>query len=247
MILAHRVGILSTRRLRDAIQELTGRRYLITTNPDKVKKLHIRYGSYAETLSKTDYNNRSFVRLCCDKDSFSRIITKAGFDAPIFNLNVPSQNDYPLLIRKTLYGYGGKDIVPCANEDDFEKNWQLGDYWTKFIFTSSEYRVIVVNGEVVRVFKKIYSGTDEEPNLPIRTLTSGQYHYSLRSHSSKFSKLHEEVYNLQKVIQGSFYALDAGWQRDLNKYCFFEANSAPGLNMNSAFELAKRLHDLGVV
>ena len=57
MILAHRTGIISVRRLRDAIEEVTGIRYLITTNPEKVKKLHVRYGSYAITADETDYNS----------------------------------------------------------------------------------------------------------------------------------------------------------------------------------------------
>ena len=247
MILAHKAGIVSIRKLRDAIQELTGIHYLITTNPDKVKKLHLRYGSYAKTIDETDYNSCAFIKICCDKANFSKLVTKAELDAPIFRYDEPGQDDYPLLIRTTLHGYGGMGIVVCPNEDDFYLSWEDGDCWTKFTNTSVEYRIHIVDGEILKVFKKVYVGDDKEPDLPIRTLYSGNYHFSLRTNLDKFNKLEEVIYELNKVMLGKFYALDVGWQPDLKKYFFFEANSAPGLNTNTALALAKKLHQLGAV
>lgn len=247
MILTHKTGIISAKRLRDCIREITGRHYLVTTNPDMIKKLHLRYGSYAKTNDETDYNSQDFIRVCCNKATFSKILTKAGLNAPIYRCDEPSPDDYPLIIRTTLHGYGGQGIIVCTNEDEFYLNWEIDSCWTRFIKTVSEYRVHVVDNEILRVFKKVYNSCAEEPNLPIRTLHSGNYRYSLRTDLSKFDKLEEAVYNVNKAIHGKFYALDIGWIADLKEYFFFEANSAPGLNTNTALALANKLCQLDVV
>lgn len=248
MILTHRMGGPSARLLRDKIQEVTGVHLFVTSHSEKVKKLHVRYGNYARLPFETNYNRRDFVVLCSSKIKFSKLLRENGYDAPHFkSKTLPTEDDYPVLIRTTLNSRGGRGTIPCPNEETFDKEWQTGYYWTRFIKTKAEYRVHIFDNEVMKLFKKVYTGEGNEPDFPIRTLTHQPYHFSLRSNYNKFPKLLNVLGGVTKLLNGGFYVLDAAWQPDVKRYFFFEANSAPGLNQYSALEMAKRLHNVGAV
>jgi hypothetical protein len=249
MILTHRLGGPSSRLLRDAIEEVSGVRYLITSKPEKVSRLHVRWGNYARLPFDTKYNSREVVTACTFKRRFSRILREAGIDTPTFySKSLPTNEDYPVMVRKTLQGKGGEGIVVCPDSVSFKEVWQPDYTWTRFVTIQNEYRAHIFNGEVYRIFKKLYTGDGNEPEFPIRNgRYRNEYRYSLRTDHSKFPKLIDDIRRVTEVMGSGFYALDVGWRPDVKNYFYFEANSAPGLNTNTALELAKRLHNVGAV
>lgn len=249
MILKHKNGGPSARLLRDKIEEVTGVRLFVTQFPEKVTKLHIRWGNYAQLPFETAYTSRDVIMNCTFKRRFSRLLTEAGIPTPIFTQKVmPTEADFPVMIRQTMGGHCGQGIVICPDRETFDREWKNNYYWTKFVTCKAEYRAHVFDGEVFRIFKKIYIGEGNESTYPIRNWGhSDNYKNSLRSDLTKFPKLVADVKQVAKVIGNGYYALDIGWIADEKKFFYFEGNSAPGLNSNTALELAKRLHNAGVV
>lgn len=249
MILTHKNGGPSARLLRDSIEEVTGTRLFVTQFPEKIKKLHIRWGNYAELPMETKYTSREVIMRCTYKRRFSKLLTEAGIPAPIFhNKTMPTEDDFPIIIRQIMGGKCGKGIVPCPDMETFLSNWKDSYFWTKFVNCSAEYRAHVFDGEVIRIFKKVYIGEGTEGDFPIRNWGhSDNYKNSLRSDLSKFPKLLKDIKRVAKVIGEGYYAVDVGWLPDEKKYFYFEGNSAPGLNTKTALELARRFHKAGVV
>ena len=245
MILSFRLGVSCARILRDAIQEKTGTRLGVTSHPEDVKKLHIRYGNSMSVYCKdTQHNDPSFINICSHKRLFSELL-EDNFFVPIFKRTEPTQDDYPLIIRQTMTGFSAQGIIVCPDEKTFVENWQPRYYWTKFIHTSKEYRAQILGGKIGRLFEKRFRG-DTEASLPIRNSYS-DYHYALVNHNDGFTKLHELVSKVHEVIQGSFYGLDVAWCPDRKEYFIFEANSGYGINPNSANCLADYLISNGIL
>jgi hypothetical protein len=251
MILAHRTGLPSAKLLRNALLEETGVRYLVTTRPERIRKLHLRYGSSAcVNCADTEFNDPSFIDLVSHKLSFANEI-QGKFETPIFIRNrVPTDDEFPIVIRQTMTGWGGKGIVMCPDREVFDSEWN-GEYWTRFVRTIAEYRVHVLGDKIGRLFKKVPIPIDDitppEVEFPIRTLKSGNYRYSLRNDPNSIPSLTDLVTNLSKEVNGKFYALDVGKLSDNDGWFIFEANSAPGINQFTAIEYAKYLIEQGAV
>ena len=246
MILSYRLGYSCAKILRDSIEVKTGNRLRVTCYPERVNELHIRYGnsSYVN-CEDTQYNSAEFIDLCSNKLLFANLILTHGFYAPIFSRTIPTEDDYPLIIRKTMTGFSGRGIVVCRNEGEFIEEWDNRYHWTKFINTQREYRIHVVGGNIARIFRKEFKG-DTEEDLPIRN-SYRHYHYALKNKEGKYQKLEELIYNLDPILGGKFYGLDVGWNNERNEYFIFEANSGYGINCNSANVLADYLIKEGVI
>ena len=154
--------------------------------------------------------------------------------SPIYHKEIPQE--FPILIRETLTGYGGVGIHIIRNMDEFNEVWNPRFYWTPYEFLCSEYRVHIFNGEILRIFKK---ELEENSEFPIRNNHS--CHFSLRN-PEQFPKLKTEIEKFAKIKEFSegFFGLDVGWNRE--KFFFIEANSAPGLNENSGNLLAEKIY-----
>ena len=246
MILSYRLGYSCAKILRDSIEEKTGKKLRVTCYPNRVDKLLIRYGnsSYVD-CEDTQYNSAEFINLCSNKLLFASLVLQHNFYAPIFKTTIPLEDDYPLIIRKTMTGFSGRGIVVCRSEDEFIKEWNNSYHWTKFINTNKEYRVQVLGGNIERIFRKEFTG-DIEEDLPIRN-SYRHYHYALKNKEGKYQKLEELVHNLDPILGGKFYGLDVGWDNERSEYLIFEANSGYGINCNSANVLADYLIKEGVI
>ncbi len=218
----------SARLLRNKIFELSGVRFLIVRHEELKSAPKIRYGeSNNEFKDDTNYNSPEFIRLCSNKYKFSRLLLENGLYTPEFKKDRPSI--FPLLIRTGLSLSGGKGISICKNEDDFNKKWNPAYWWTPFVKTEFELRVHVLGGEIKRIFKKILETDDE---FPIRNNII--CHFSLVNNDN-YTKLVPVIESLNKILStNNFYALDIGWDSYNGKYFIFEANTAPGLNDNTA-------------
>ncbi|HOO68441.1 MAG TPA: hypothetical protein PLC53_03645, partial [Bacilli bacterium] len=108
---------------------------------------------------------------------------------------------------------------------------------------SSEYRVHVIDGKVVRLFKKLKDDEVEEEDYPIRNLSKG-YHFSLRDIRNN-NKIEQLVSRLHPLLEGGiFYGMDIGYIREQGDFFIFELNSACGLNDNTAIIYAEKFSEI---
>lgn len=229
MILTHPYCFPSARILRDSIQAKTGRKILITKYPERIRRLTLRYGNSSPVNCKdTEFNSPEFINLASNKKLFSDFLLKRGFYCPEFRRDTPTE--FPIIIRTTLTGTGGQGIIVCRNLEEFRNNWGSNYWWTSFIHTSSEYRIHILGGVIKKIQKKI--GEDRE-EFPIRNMDRG-YHFSVRENLDAFPKTQTLITELNKHLLGRFYSLDVGMDSDGEKLFIFEANSASGLNENTA-------------
>lgn len=251
MILTHRTGLPSAKLLRDAIHIETGVRYLVTTRSERIRRLHLRYGASASVgCTDTDFNSPNFVALCSDKLAFASYFNNKFYMPTFIRDRQPTDDEFPIVIRRTLYGWGGKGIVMCPDRETFDSNWR-GDYWTRFVKTEMEFRVHVLGGNIGRLFRKVRIIVDgvrpDEDEFPIRTFKSGNYRYSLWNDTNSFPSLTALVSELSSDIEGKFFALDVGKLPGKDEWFIFEANSAPGINQFTAQVYAKYLIEEGAV
>jgi glutathione synthase/RimK-type ligase-like ATP-grasp enzyme len=230
----------STRLLKEALENRTGRRTIITTNPRKVFwPSFLRYGNAEDVdIEDSPLNSTEFIKTVADKYEFSKLMAANNIYSPVFRQDEPNEEDYPLIIRKTLQSYGGRGIIVCENEDQFNDNWDDAYYWTPYVKNDLELRVHVLGGKAQKIFKKIKEG---EEKFPIRTSGNG-YHFSLKNLET-YPKVVEFVDSLKDVLTGQFYTLDVAWDKDKKQYMVFEANSASGLNTQTAALYADYLAD----
>jgi glutathione synthase/RimK-type ligase-like ATP-grasp enzyme len=244
-ILTSPVSFPSAKLLRDSLQRITGREILVTSDAERIKRtVLIRYGNSSEVrrrVEDTEFNSNHFIKFCVDKGLFSEIMRAVHIYTPeYYNNSMPEQ--YPVLIRKTLTGSGGRGIIIAKDEQEFIRNWNNYYNWTNFIKTRFEARVHVLDGKIERLFIKEPEG--EEPECPIRNIGHG-YHFSLREDiDNKYARLKEMVNKIIAVTPKShFFAADVGYDPVKKEYVVFELNSAPGLNENTADIYAKFLVD----
>lgn len=230
-ILTSKSSTLSAKLLRDALDKK-----IIITSEIRNRKPLIRYGNSASPFEvDTNLNSPDFIRLVSNKKLLSDFLLGNGFYVPKFTKDIPEK--FPVVVRKKLSSFKGKGIVICESIDEW--NQYKNFYWTEWVDISTEFRVHVLGKTPIKAFKKLFAGDNEE-KFPVRT--SKNYHFSLVSEEG-FPKLMEEIFKLTEVLNGEFYAVDVGWDREKKKYFIFEVNSAPGLNNNTALLYAKYLND----
>jgi hypothetical protein len=237
-ILAQKGMTPSAKLLRDSLESLTNKKIFVTVNPSKIVGVThlVRWGNpnIVPNFSGVEINTRDFI-ISCSKLNLSRILSSVKSDAFTtvkFSPLRETPSDFPVVIRETLNGYGGEGIKFVENLQDF-RTISGNFYWTPFFETTSEYRVHIGDGKILRIFKKVPREDTEEEKYPIRV--NETYRYSLRTNESKFTKLNQLSRELAEVLtKDSFLALDVGFSRELNKYVIFEGNTAPGLNENTA-------------
>lgn len=246
-ILTHPYSLISGRILKNSLEELLKQRIIVTKNPSRIRgdDYLIRYGYSEFSLGNNIGNDPEFISLVSNKKYLSNLI-KEKIYTPEFSQGIPEV--FPVLIRTSLTSSGGRGIIVCKNLEEFNANWMKGFYWTPYIPTTFELRVHVVNGKVVKIFKKISLEIEESDSLPIRNLKNG-YHFSLVSLGNypKVSDVVNVLETFSEIGGQLFYAADLGWDYTNKKYFLYEINSAPGLNSNTAQLYAQAIVDkLGV-
>lgn len=240
MIMTNSRSFPSARALAREISSITGMKWGLTDNPEiavRGRGKLIRFGNSEDVHGiPSNCNSPEFIQLCAFKLRFSKHLIENGVYTPIYHSSGKPVN-YPALIRTTMSGFGGQGIIRIFNDEQYYRYWREGYHWTDYIPTASEYRVHVLGGNILKIFKKVCAGYEENA-VPIRNSHSG-YHFSLRDPEiHDFVKMRELVESLKPVLTGKFYGLDAGWDAEKKDYVVFEANSAPGLNKETARDYA---------
>jgi len=244
LILAHSGSIPSTKILRDALVNLGYPKLLVTRNASK--PIIFRYGNSEPANCYEILNPPSFIRMTSDKKIFSGYCDNIGISAPIFSkLNKVLPDSFPVLVRSTLTGQGSEGIYPVKTLDELSKidtNW----HWVPYYNLKNEYRVHVVCGEIVKVFRKKFEGESED-GIIIRNNSNSHFSLVNTNKDGEFVKLKLVVSTLVEELTAKFnnyklfFALDIGWGQNEREYIILEANSAPGLNESTALEYAKRI------
>lgn len=241
-ILSGNSSVPSARILRNALQDLYGRRILVTSNPERIRTFpFIRYGnsSYVNLSEETDFNSPNFIQFSSNKLKFSKVMEENNIYSPVFKRNI-GELIFPLLIRETLTSFGCKGIHVIKNEEKFQEIWRNNFYWTPYINLAFELRVHILGGNIVKIFKK---ELNEPQEFPIRN--NSLCHFSLKS-LEKYPKLEsfiETLIKIKEVSQGKFYSIDIGWDSVNKKYFVIEFNTGSGLNENTAEEYAKYIYE----
>lgn len=249
-ILTDRYFTPSVRILRDQLEYLSGKRFIISTNPDRLRKPpEIRYGTTVGSFGNDEYgiNSPEVIALVANKKAFSDLLLEHGIYTPSFtrlNSGVPN---YPFLIRDTLSSSGGRGIHVIANEDDYSI-WLNGNrgnnpWVTPFVRTKFEIRVHTYGGTILRIFKKV-SEDESGRDFPIRNMHQG-WMFSLVD-GDKYPKVEETITSIHNIMPtggDKIIAYDLGWDNISKRYFVFEANSAPGLNSHTADLYARCILD----
>jgi len=251
--------MLSAKMLRNAICKELGwdsKHILVTKDPRKITKLHLRYGNSSPTQNQNRHriaNTKSFIQTCSDKKHLALALKeRVAVNAPEFNRlnqNLPSKDDFPFLIRQSLRTSGSKGILIFQEYEAFLQALVSGKikyswYWTPYFNFVEEFRVHILGGQIAKVFRKQLEEEDKEEDVFIRNNENSHfYRLKLEKTPKNVIKL---VGNFHKYMQTQaskpiyFTALDIGVQED-GSCVFIEANSAPGLNESTAELYAKYL------
>lgn len=231
----------TARLIRDAIKEITGKHFYLTSNPKPGTHVLARYGNSDKIIgTDTKFNSKEFIDLVSNKLTFSNFCAANDIYSPKYFKYPLIPEKFPVVIRSTLTGWGGKGIYFAEDKDKFISTIKSGWFWTDFVRCSYEIRLHLFDTAPNRIYKKVKD--DGAIAFPIRNQENG-YHFSLQEESeSKYKKakeLAEQLGNLFLQIGGHFSGIDMGYDPENRKYFVFEVNSAPGLNNINAGEYAK--------
>lgn len=228
-ILANPFSFPSAKILRDGIVERTGAKIIVTSHPERIHNgdIVIRYGNSLPCNSfaiETGINTREFISTVSNKLRFSNLMQSAGIYSPVFSKEQPEE--FPVMIRESLTSSGGKGIHIASSMEEFSGIFNNYFYWTKFIMLDFELRVHVVNGNIVRIFKK-EENFDQE--FPIRN--NAVCHFALKDNET-YPKLKPIISKISEIelFKRQVFGLDIAWDKKKQEYFVIEINSAPGLN-----------------
>ncbi len=223
----------SARLIRDEINN-NGIRCIVTKLTENINPntCLVRYGNTSSVpVSREVGNSRDLIKICGNKQLTSDIFSKHKINTPIFYKNPEDVEKFPVLVRTTLTSFGGNGMFVVENNSELFSIFSSDSVWTTWLDLIREYRVHVVDGHVVKIFKKIFNG-DGEDDFPIRT--SKNYHFSIRNNHEVFGYLLSLIKKVNSAVPLEMVALDIGFDGNTRKYILIEMNSAPGLNVSTA-------------
>jgi hypothetical protein len=256
MIVSAKLTMPSAKLLAKHLEKLGGGAIPVTSRVSKVvlhdTSIYLRYGNsfklrQAEQWRETERNSAEDIKFLIDKRKVSERLLENGFISPKFvSATMPTEKDFPLIVRTTLTGSQGKGMFPCIDAGVFSNHWVHGAHWCSYISVKSEYRFFVYkqnNGTEPRIFrvsKKILrEGATDSRKIKIRH--NDLYKYSRRYEPlKKYPKMCKDVIRVSKLLPGRFFALDIGWSTNVGTV-FFETNTAFGLDNGSAKQLAEQI------
>jgi len=259
MILSNDKTMPSAKLLRDAICKEFGwesNHILVTKDPKKITKLHLRYGNSLPTRNQNRHrivNTKSFIQLCANKKYLAKALkSRVSVNVPEFhrlNKNLPSQDNFPFLIRESLSSSGSKGIIIFQEYESFLEALVSGKikyswYWTPYFNFVEEFRVHLLGGKIAKIFRKQVEEAELEEDIFIRNNDNSHfYRLKLEKTPKNVVKLVDSFHRYMKTQSAKpiyFTALDIGIQEN-GEAVFIEANSAPGLNESTAELYAKYL------
>lgn len=219
----------SAKALAVLLSERMGEKVRVTANPDTtLKGLMIRWGvSTPTSRGHKSINSPEYIGIASNKRSFSEEMTNLSIPCVCIESGTPKT--FPVVIRRTLTGYGGAGISICHNAQEW--NTYGSPYWSAYRRFSIELGVHIFNGDIIKVFKKVRENNLPQEEFPIRNASRG-YHFSLVD-VNNYPKLPAFVENFNDKFPIMFGRADIGWDVDEKTYRIIEFNTAPCLTNNS--------------
>jgi glutathione synthase/RimK-type ligase-like ATP-grasp enzyme len=206
----------------------------VTTSVKKLEGIPpiVRYGNSSGVFTEdTMYNHPDAIKLCGNSVKFSQWAKENEIRTPLYTKFDPTVDyEFPFLLRKARH-LGGNDIVMIKNVDGLASLDTSTYYHVPFIETDSEIGVHVVNGVVVRIFRKLPT---ENSHPFIRSNKRG-YRFSLVSNlSENYQVAQRLVLDAFEKSGLKFGRADVAYDSKSKLYYIWELNTAPGLNVNTA-------------
>lgn len=189
-------------------------------------------------VGDTTHNRREIIHIVSNKLRFSNAMKQ--LDIPHVEIQSGTPERLPVVIRHNLSAARGIGIEVATTPQVFFGMEQAGErvYWSYWRNFSIEFGVHILDGKIIKVFKKVWEidadedsdGDKPEPEYPIRNADKG---YGFRRVSlEKYPKLVPVIQNFCDKFGMSFGRVDIGWDKDEHRYVIIEANSAPSIAEN---------------
>lgn len=163
-----------------------------------------------------------------------RTMRDAGVPVPDYTTEQP--NDVDVWLGRSLNGFGGRDIKLPG-----DPAWTNVSFWTKYIPNRREYRIHVVNGNVIRVQRKYLDFPEQHDNHYVQNYAQG---YRFRTPAQRLHQNRLDAATGAVAALGlDFGAVDLLVGQDNNPYVL-EVNTAPKLAPLTARQYAGALVSL---
>lgn len=152
----------STRPTGEKIAEELGIHHHGTEDPGERVDTLIRWGSSKRIQyipSNQTINLRKAIAKATDKLRSLELLEEAGVPIPNYSRNLQDL-DLPALGRNTNHSQGS-DIVPILQSTDLSVSDSDPDYFTEYIPVDREYRIHVIDSEIVKVSQKVLEEEDD--------------------------------------------------------------------------------------
>lgn len=202
---------------------------------DKKADIFIRYGNIREGFEGIQINSIEAINNARDKLRTLMLLNDNNIRIPKYGLVFEDATNMTFFARNR-YHKKGKDILIYKDDDvvPVEMLKHTKDYWIKYIPVNNEYRVHVMNDNVIQICKKIPNDNTHENDM-IRNLEHGWHFAEARNWENGYTKLKEMAVATVKCLELDFGAVDIILGKD-KKYYVLEVNTAPGLD-NKRLEL----------
>lgn len=232
-VLASRAGILTGRNLARNLQ------CRFHTNIERIRpnsKILIRYGNAQESsriAEDTNCNSRNAIIRASAKHRLWQYIDGENIETPRYYPIRDAEKIAPPFLSRQRIHRAGRDITICNSSRDIPRNAEfLVPLYDNIV---REYRVHVLFGNVVRIFRKYPIQDNAHPI--IKTSYYG-WRYSLsRLDNIKCSKSMTEIaLKCAEILGLQFCGVDMAWsskENGLGRWIVWEINSAPSLNSAS--------------
>lgn len=164
----------------------------------------------------TCINQAAAIWSAGDKYTSLQKLSEAGIRVPDHSLNPPPLGGDTWLVRSRR-GFGGKDIL-------IHDGAARGEWYSKFIPNDREYRIHVVNGEVIRVQRKYLEHPDKRTSEHIKNHDNG-YVFKAPQKTLNKSRL-EAAVKAVEALGLDFGAVDLVIDHNGLEYVL-EVNTAP--------------------
>jgi glutathione synthase/RimK-type ligase-like ATP-grasp enzyme len=221
----------------------------VTSTPDVIKnnngRLLLRYGNSLPVYNDEEniHNSINSIKTVADSVSFSKFCTDNNIKTAVYTradlINIEDLV-FPVLLRNK-YHSRGRDIIYVKDINQLKEQNLFQRFIVPFIQTDSEIGIHVVNGQVVKIFKKVPL---DNAHPFIRNLDNN-YHFKIIDNiDDNFKLIQDIVLHIFNLLGLTFGRADVGYTRGKNDYVIWEINSAPGLNNKTASIYANKLADL---
>jgi len=207
----------------------------------------INWGRTERRFNGRYINEPENVGLACDKKASFEILAEKEVPIPEFTSDKVRAQEWldsgsTVVVRRLLRANSGRGIILCCKET--HETIPAAPLYTLYCKKAEEYRIHVVNGEVVDVQlkRRRLETPDEEVNYQIRNGANG-WVFTRDNVDPPESVLDAAVRSVA-AFNLTFGAVDIGYNQHKQEAIVYEVNTAPGLEgttLDNYYEAFRKL------